>query len=333
MSRTATVIDVAAAAGVSRQTVSNVINSPDIVRPATRERVERAIEELGYRPHASARRLRTRQSSTLGVRLDPVVNGISGAVLDRFLHALVSSADARGMRILLFTAVDPADEIQHFARLVDGSDVDGFVLTSTFHDDPRTVWLREQEIPFVTFGRPWGVPDMNAAPHPWVDVDGHAGLFAATSHLVSLGRRRVGFVGWPSPSGQGDERRRGWRDAMAAVADLDDLAALDLVCEEDVTAASRAVSAALEQGVRFDALVCASDTLALGARFAVGRSIPVVGYDNTPVAAAIGLSSVEQPLAEVAAAAVELLMGPTGGRVLPAAAAHRLLAPHPVWRG
>lgn len=345
MPRTATVVDVAEAAGVSKQTVSNVLNTPDIVRPETRERVERAIATLGYRPHASARRLRTRQSSTLGVRLDPVVNGISGAVLDRFLHALVESADARGMRILLFTATDPEDEIRQFGRLVDGSDVDGFVLTSTFHDDPRTAWLLEQGTPFVTFGRPWGIPDMDAAPHPWVDVDGRAGLYGATTYLRRLGHRRVGFVGWPSPSGQGDERRRGWRAAMAespgtevdvdlAARDLTalDLDALDLACEDDVAAATDAVAAAVARGITFDALVCASDTLALGARFAVGASVPVVGYDNTPVSAAIGLSSIEQPLSEVAVAAVELLMGPTGRTVLPAAPGHRLLAPRAVWR-
>ncbi|WP_235559205.1 LacI family DNA-binding transcriptional regulator, partial [Microbacterium sp. Leaf351] len=88
-----TVIDVAAAAGVSRQTVSNVLNSPEIVRPETRERVERAIQELGYLPHASARRLRTRRSSTIGIRLDHLAaDGISGSVLDRFLHALTEQA-------------------------------------------------------------------------------------------------------------------------------------------------------------------------------------------------------------------------------------------------
>jgi DNA-binding LacI/PurR family transcriptional regulator len=327
MSRFATVADVAAAAGVSRQTVSNVLNAPDVVRPATRERVERAIAELGYRPHASARRLRTRQSSTLGIRLDPV-HGISGAMLDGFLHALVEHGDKRGMRILLFTATDPADEIRQFARLSDGADVDGFVLTSTFHDDPRTSWLCERAIPFVTFGRPWGLADMYAAPHPWVDVDGHAGLHEATSHLVRCGYRRIGFLGWPSPSGQGDERRRGWRDAMRGVPGLD---RLDLACEDDVTAASRVVAAAHEDGVEFDALVCASDTLALGARFVLGAGFPVVGYDNTPVAVALGISSVEQPLAEAASAAFELLMGATGRVVLPAATGHRLLRPKVVW--
>ena len=329
MSRSVTVADVATAAGVSRQTVSNVLNAPDIVRPATRERVERVIAELGYRPHASARRLRTRQSSTLGMRLNPV-HGISGAVFDRLLHALVERGDERDMRILLFTATDPDDEIRQFERLSDGADVDGFVLTSTFHDDPRTSWLRGQSIPFVTFGRPWGLPDMDAAPHAWADVDGHAGLYEATSELRSRGHRRIGFLGWPSPSGQGDERRRGWHDAMRDAPELD---RLDLACLDDVAAASQAISAARAAGVEFDAVVCASDTLALGAWSVLGPGVPVVGYDDTPVADALGISSVEQPLAEVASAVFELLMGPAGRVVLPTATGHQLLRPKVVWRG
>src|ERR1700710_989397 len=146
-----TVIDVGRIAGVSRQTVSNVINSPELVRPATREKVEAAIAQLGYRPHASARRLRTRKSATIGIRLDPMTNGISGSVHDRFLHALTEQADARGLRMLLFTATDPQDEIRQFQRMHEGADVDAFVLTSTFFDDPRTEWLIQHGVPFVTF--------------------------------------------------------------------------------------------------------------------------------------------------------------------------------------
>ena len=90
MAKLPTVDDVAELAGVSRQTVSNVLNSPEIVKEATRDRVLAAVTELGYRPHASARRLRTRQSSTIGVRLDPIINGISGTLLDRFLHEVLA---------------------------------------------------------------------------------------------------------------------------------------------------------------------------------------------------------------------------------------------------
>ncbi len=87
MPKSPTVEDVARLAGVSRQTVSNVLNSPGIVKDSTRERVESAIAELGYRPHAAARMLRTRRSSTIAIHLDPYAGGVSGVVLDRFIHA------------------------------------------------------------------------------------------------------------------------------------------------------------------------------------------------------------------------------------------------------
>jgi DNA-binding LacI/PurR family transcriptional regulator len=317
--------------------VSNVLNSPDIVKLETRERVQAAIAQLGYRPHASARRLRTRKSSTLGIRLDPMVNGISGSVHDRFLHALTEQADARGLRIMLFTATDPIDEIRQFARLRDGADVDAFVLTSTFYDDPRTEWLIANDVPFVTFGRPWGIDDMNDPLHLWVDVDGWSGMREATVHLLKDGAKRVAFVGWPSHSGTGDDRRRGWRDAMTAGTNLSeaDLDALEVATEDGVSQGRSAIRS-LPSG-SFDSVVCVSDSLALGAVLAAGSEIPVIGYDNTAVAEAIGLSSVEQPLAEVAAGALELLMGPRGADVLDRTAApdepkHRLVTPHLVVR-
>jgi len=334
-----TVLDVGRVAGVSRQTVSNVLNAPELVRPATREKVEAAIRQLGYRPHASARRLRTRKSSTLGIRLDPMTNGISGSVLDRFLHALTEKADARGLRIMLFTASDPGDEIRQFGRLHDGADVDAFILTSTFYGDPRTEWLIENDIPFVTFGRPWGIDDMNDPQHRWVDVDGWSGLREATRSLTSAGVEHIAFLGWPSPSGTGDDRRRGWRDAMREAGALtgDEIAALDIASEDGVTHGRDAVRGLLDAGVVVDAVVCASDSLALGALLAVGPDVPVIGYDNTPVASAIGLSSVEQPLDEVADGVLQLLLGERGSDVVgwdadSTDARHRLITPRLVTR-
>src|SRR5699024_9726130 len=96
--RAPNVEDVARLAGVSRQTVSNVLNAPQKVTPATAERVQAAIKKLGYRPHASARRLRTRRSATVGVHLDPYRGGISGVLLDRFVHALTEAAGERSVR-------------------------------------------------------------------------------------------------------------------------------------------------------------------------------------------------------------------------------------------
>jgi DNA-binding LacI/PurR family transcriptional regulator len=337
-----TVEDVARVASVSRQTVSNVLNSPHIVKATTRERVEAAIAELGYRQNASARRLRTRRSSTIGIRLDPMADGISGSILDRFLHALTEQADERGMRVMLFTASNPQGEIEQFRRLRDGADVDAFVLTSTFHRDPRTEWLIANGVPFVTFGRPWGIDDMNDPQHLWVDVDGAAGTGAATDYLIDSGARRILFLGWPSPSGTGDDRRRGWEGAMRERLGWSDaaLAELSVTADEGVLQASAALSPLLASSPAPEAIVCVSDSLALGAMTAAASAglsgLPIVGFDNTPVAAAVGLSSVEQSLGDVAAGALELLMGSTGNDIVDAdlspGEAHRLITPELVIR-
>lgn len=338
MGRQATILDVARTAGVSRQTVSNVLNSPELVRPNTREKVQVAIAALEYRPHASARRLRTQKSSTIGIRLDPMVDGISGSVLDRFLHALTEQADAKKLRVLLFTATDPADEIRQFQRLSDGADVDAFVLTSTFHGDPRTEWLIENGQPFVSFGRPWGIDDMNDPQHLWVDVDGFSGLREATENLLARGLRRIGYIGWPSPSGTGDERRRGWQETMIAAGwQPGELLDLQVATEEGVSRGAEAMRVLGAAAGGVDAVVCASDSLALGALIGSRGRIPVIGYDNTPIAASIGFSSVEQPLAEVAAGVLELLTGKHGGRVRHddrdiSDPRHRLVTPHLVVR-
>jgi DNA-binding LacI/PurR family transcriptional regulator len=331
-SRLPTVLDVGRLAGVSRQTVSNVLNSPDVVKPETRARVESAIADLGYRTHASARRLRTRRSSTIGIRLDSITNGISGSVHDGFLHALTEQADVRGLRILLFTATDPLDEIRQIRRMHEGSDVDAFVLTSTKFGDPRTEWLIDHGIPFVTFGRPWGVDDTSDPTYRWVDVDGRVGTRLATEHLLAEGDRRIVYLGWPSPSGTGDDRRSGWREAMERSSGLTrrELDELELRVEDGVSGGREAIRGLAQRGVAFDAIVCASDSLGLGALLLVGPDIPVIGYDNTPVAEAVGLSSIEQPLGAVAEAVLELL-GATSAEDI-SRARHRLIDPRLIVR-
>jgi DNA-binding LacI/PurR family transcriptional regulator len=320
MAKPATVEDVARVAGVSRQTVSNVLNSPDIVREETRERVQRAITELAYRPHVAARRLRTRRSSTIGIHLDPYAGGISGVLMDRFVHALTERASERGMRVLIYSARSPQEEIERLGDLVDGAEIDAVVVTGTFFGDPRTGWLLERDVPFVSFGRPWGGDDVHHAAHTWVDVDGAAGTRAATEHLLATAGPRVGFFGWPNGSGTGDDREGGWRRAMAdAGASGPRFEAVDgLALARDLMSGVFAEPGVL-QGL--DGLVCVSDSHAVGAHLAAAdagrRSLPVIGFDNTPVAEALGISSVEQSPERVAAAVLDLLMGSTGQVVAP----------------
>ncbi|PRB16468.1 LacI family DNA-binding transcriptional regulator [Microbacterium sp. MYb62] len=334
MAKAPTVEDVAERAGVSRQTVSNVLNTPDIVRPATRERVITAIHELGYRRHAAARRLRLRRSSTIGIRLDPYVGGISGVVLDRFVHAITERASERGMRMLVYAARTREEEIARLAELWEGSEIDAAIITGTSRDDPRVRSLDQDGLPFISFGRPWGEDDIADPRHLWVDVDGAEGTRAATVHALTRGSR-IAFLGWPTGSGTGDDRERGWREAMAAAG----ARGTRLTAEEGVPFARACIDAALAAGSVPDAVVCASDSLAVGALLAIasaGLTLPVIGFDNTPTAEALGFSSVEQRPEDVATAILELLMGPTGEivapRTLQAGSAHALITPELVVR-
>ncbi len=309
-----TLESVAMHAQVSRQTVSNVINSPSIVSPHTADRVRRAIAELDYRPSRAARQLRTRRSMMLALRLEPDRGGINGSVLDRFLHAVVTGAQAASYRVVLYTAADDDAEIAAFHDLLSGNDLDGFLLTSTHHGDKRTRWLAERRIPFCTFGRPWGAAAHQGVdqPHSWVDVDGAAGTRAAVGHLVQRGHRRIAFLGWPAGSGVGDDRRSGWERGLRE-AGLEADPRLDARVDDDVEAGRSVTMSLLELAAPPTALVCASDSLALGA-MSVGqapvgaRRLAVTGFDNTPVARAVGLTSVGQPLDDVAAECLRLIL-------------------------
>jgi DNA-binding LacI/PurR family transcriptional regulator len=301
-----TLVSLARELGVSRQTVSNAINAPHRVKTETLERVREAIAASGYRPSVAGRQLRTRRSRNLALRLYPSTDGINGAVLDRFLHALTEAGQGHGYRLTLFTAADDEGELTAIDELLATADIDGFVLTSTHHGDARTAWLLEHGVPFVSFGRPWSSEaDPFLAPHAWVDVDGGAGTAQATGLLLQRGHRRIGFLGWPEGSGVGDDRRSGWQRALRG-AGLEVDPSLSVGVEDLVPAGARAARGLFGRGAT--ALVCGSDSLALGAVSAWRETLPhtdgdgppVVGFDDTPVAAALGLSSVRQPIEQAA---------------------------------
>lgn len=308
---------VARAAAVSRQTVSNVLNAPHLVRAATRERVEAVIAETGYRPVKAAQMLRTQQSHLIAAGIPTPEEGM-GELLDRFLHALTDQAQHRGYRILLFTAGDDRSEVGVYDALLSEYDLDAFVLTSTHTGDSRTTWLARQRVPFVTFGRPWGA----AARHSWVDVDGASGMRTATTHLIAAGHERIAFLGWPAGSGVGDDRRSGWERACQA-AGLDTHGLGRRI--EDGLASGRAACAELLDSARPPtAFACVSDTIALGAwteltsrGLVPGRDVAVTGFDDSAAAAATGLTSVAQPVSDVASAcldALKKLVAAAGGR-------------------
>lgn len=307
------------------QTVSNVLNAPHRVRPETAQRVRDAIEALGYRVSQAARQMRTGRSRLIAVRIETSYDGIHGSVQDRFLHGLAEAAAPAQYRVMVYTAGDVDAEIPIYEDLLAAYELDAFVLTNTHHGDPRTKWLADKGVPFVTFGRPWDALDS----HPWVDVDGGAGTAQATRHLLDAGHRRIGYIGWPEGSGVGDDRRSGWQDTMRK-AGLDPTG-LDLAVPNGIAEGAAAAQRLLRSNRPPTAIVCCSDSLAVGALQYIGGAggVEVIGFDDSPVAQAIGLSSVAQPFAEAASACVRLLATVLDG---PASTRHRtrrqvLLAP------
>ncbi|MFK3669354.1 LacI family DNA-binding transcriptional regulator [Leifsonia aquatica] len=312
-----TIVDVAAAAQVSRQTVSNVLNTPEKVRPATRQRVTTAIEKLGYRPHLPARRLRTQEFSVLGMRFDSRWDEGTGSLLDRFLHELIDQAGSHGVRVQLYTSVDAEDEIQTIRELSESRQVDGFVLTSSYRGDRRLSWLEQNQIPCVLFGRPWTDRDDSTDLYniPWVDVDGAAGTAQATEAFRSDGMSTIAYLGWPTRSATGADRRAGWAASMRATAGSVSLAELSAISEEDIEAAHVATDKILDRLPGVEAIVCASDTLALGALSALQDrarlDVEVSGFDNSRISQLLELSTVDQNLREVARLAFAQLSSPS----------------------
>ena len=309
----ATLSAVAKRAGVSKQTVSNVLNSPHLVRDETARKVAAAIREMDYRPHRAAQQLRTRRSNLLGLRVVRTSGG--DQIFDRLLHALTEAADDHGYRLVLYTATDDDAEIDAYTELRNRWDIDGVVLTSTHPGDRRTAHLKAIGLPFVSFGRPWDTMDQ----HAWVDVDGASGTRAAAAALISAGHRRIGFLGWSDSAGVGADRMSGWVDALSG-AGLDSRARR--FCVNDIEA-GRVAAAQLLDAEDPTAIVCVSDRIGIGALaelasrgLVAGTDVAVFGFDDTDLAAVAGLASVAQPLAEVARECIRLVLDGMNGRTV-----------------
>ena len=323
-SRRATIVDVARAASVSRQTVSNVINSPERVAPSTLARVEAEIRRLGYQPSRAAQTLKQERAGAWGLELSVGGFGRLGSILDTFLVELTAQATGDGSHIVPFTASDPDVPTTSYDRLVASRVVDGFVLTDTRRGDPRPAWLDAHGVPYAAFGRVWDDPSITA----WVDVDGASGVEAAVHHLAAQGYERIGYLGWPEGSPVGDDRRSGWVRATTELGLANP--EWQAVSPQALEPASRAAATLIDDLGRGAAIVCASDGLALGAwRVLVERSltpgadIALVCFDDTDIAQALDLSSLHQPLDRVAERVLQMLgdrsasRDPAGGLLLP----------------
>jgi DNA-binding LacI/PurR family transcriptional regulator len=324
MSRKRTSIkDVAGLAGVSYQTVSKVLNGQSHVSPETRERIRQAAQTLGYKPHVSARNLRTQRSQMIGYSWSSVETEQPNHILHMFLTSMVSEAELAGYHLLPFPYREGEDLVAGYRELIDSGRVDGFVISSVGYDDPRARFLLERDFPFVAFGHS-GAHDH----YPYVDVDGALGLRMATEHLIAQGHRRIAMLAWPETSRTGNDRLEGYLAALRAAAleiDPDLIAHGEWKFEFGYAATDRWLKAPAEQ--RPTAIVAVSDIMAIGAIQAgqmrgltIGRDLAVIGFDDVPMAAYLWppLSSVQQPIREAGRKCVEMLVKTINGVALEA---------------
>lgn len=292
---------VAGRAGVSGQTVSRVVNASPRVDPATRARVERAMAELGYRPHRAARALRTGRTQTIGL----VVTTLATVGNSRMLQATAEAAEERGYALLLVTAGHAVADA--FERLRDQG-VDGAIV------------LNEASALTRADDRPEGLRlvVVDAQPASGLRVvhsDHGGGAAAATSRLLALGHETVRHLAGPTGSFAAAERERGWRETLEAAG-----IAPQPVVRGDWSADSGHVAAG--ELLTATAVFSANDQMALGLIRGLveqGRAVPdpvsVIGFDDVPDAANYRppLTTVRQDFTALAAAAVDALVAEIEG--------------------
>ncbi|KQM13619.1 LacI family transcriptional regulator [Plantibacter sp. Leaf171] len=305
--------DVAARAGVSVGTVSNVLNRPEKVSPVTVERVHAAIDELGFVRNDAARQLRAGRSRSIGL----VVLDVGNPFFTDVARGAEDRADAEGLSVLLGNSDESLDRERAYLDLFEEQRVAGVLITPLGDDLDRLARLRDRGTPTVLVDR-----QTDDASFSSVAVDDVAGGRLAVEHLVSLGRRRIAVVGGPASLRQVRDRLAGATQAVeAAVAGGDDVRLETLETTSLTVLQGRAAGEVMTGRPRDewpDAVFAANDLLAMGVLQAfsmlgsvrVPEDIALIGYDDIDFASAavVPLSSIRQPSALMGHTAVELLL-------------------------
>jgi DNA-binding LacI/PurR family transcriptional regulator len=310
--RVVTLEDVARAAGVSRATVSRVVNRSVKVSPDAQRAVERAIEQLGYVPNLAARSLVTRRSDSIGLVVpEPTGFLYADPYFPALLRGITAECSAAGLQLVLLMPQSRADEERAEAFLAAGH-LDGALLVSLHGNDPLPKRLREHGIPVVVGGRPPAGANVS-----YVDVDNENGARMAVEHLFAVGRRVVATIGGPLDMPAGIDRLAGYRHArLEAGFPVDH--SLEVHGPFTREAGAMGMRSLLERRPDIDAVFAASDLLAAGALqeiLASGRRVPddiaLVGFDDSPLAETIQppLTSVRQPIEEMGREMTRILIG------------------------
>lgn len=307
-------VDVAQRAGVSVGTVSNVLNRPDRVSTDMRERVLAAIDELGFVRNEAARQLRAGRSRTIGL----LVLDLGNPFFTDIAAGVETAAAAADLAVVLCDSGDDAVREDRYLAMLHEQRCFGILMTPVTGGNARIAEVRRHGTPVVFVDR--------GSSRRWcsTSVDDRVGGRLAADHLLQLGHRWMAFVGGPLATRQVADRLAGAREAWALAgrtpASLTILETANLNVAAGREAGARLM--ALPRRSRPTAVFCANDLLAFGVlqhltqqHLSVPEDLAIVGYDDIDFAsaAAVPLTSVAQPRAQLGSTAAELLIDEVSG--------------------
>lgn len=320
-----TLEDVGHLAGVSRSTVSRVINKESSVSAAVRQRVEDVIRQTGYTPNAAARSLVSNRTGVIGLVIPSGVHNLfEDPYFARLIQGVTTASNRAHATLSLFLFETQDEEKDIYPRVVESGFLDGVIVTATRSGDPLISRIAASSLPTVIVGRP-GIEGVS-----FVDVDNKGGSRDAARLLCETGCQVVGCIRAPESTTTGQDRLAGFIEGLA-----DGGRALPTrrIADGDYSESSGydGMIQLLNEGV--DGVFVASDTMALGALRAIRESglrvpddVAVVGFDGFSASESANppLTTLRQPVVQTAAGAVEMLMaeierqgGEAVSRVLP----------------
>ncbi len=303
-----TLDQVAEIAGVSRATVSRVINNQQNVSESTKEKVQKAIKESGYKPHGVARSLAKNETGIIGLVIPEAVSRLfSDPFFAPFIRAVTEECNEQGYELMLSLLTTPDEEEKLYPDIISNSFLDGLLIASNPVEDPLIKALIDDGTPFVSVGRH---PNEKAN---YVDVNNYGGAKQATEYLINLGHERIATITGPQDQAPAIDRLRGYKDALEE-ADLE--VEEGLIYEGDFTeeSGSRGIHKLLADFP--SAVFAANDLIAIGVlkelkemKKRVPEDVAIVGFDDIQASSAVEppLTTISQPIDKLGRVSVRYL--------------------------
>ena len=315
-----TIEDIAKQAGVSRSTVSRVVNDQPNVSDDVRKRVRDVIRKTGYHPNAAARTLASQRSWMIGIVLPHTVSlFFTDPYYPNLIKGIAQACNQYNYTLAFFLVSNKEDEIKIFPRVAREGQLDGVIVQSGHHGDQEIIgMLVEHKMPVVVAGRPFKTRGVS-----YIDIDNLEAAQRAVTHLIDHDYQRIATITGPANSTVGIDRREGYVNALT---ESGTPVKPELIVEGDFSDAGGYQAMLKLLPFKPDAVFAASDVMAVGAMravreagLAVPRDVAFIGFDDLAPANMpdVALSTVRQPVDRFGEKAVEMLIDLIENGIIP----------------